>query len=616
VGGGWFGYLGYCLGGAVEALAAAPPRPVSMPSFALAFYDHVVVADVDGRWWFEALWTPERAERLSERHALLAERIASSPAPRSVCPGPFHVAAPGPTGHLAAVEAAKARIAAGEFFQTNLCLRLDARIEGSAGALAVRVAEALRPEHGAYLEGPWGAVVSASPELFLRRCGRHVRTEPIKGTAARGADAGQDESAAAALVASEKDRAENVMIVDLMRSDLGRVSRYGSVRVGAVAERLPRGAVWHLVSEVEGELRDDVGDGDLLRATFPPGSVTGAPKIQAMRVIAELESAAREVYTGAIGFCSPVTGLELSVAIRTFEIRGEQVWLGVGGGITACSDAQAELEECYVKAEPLVAAAGTRLLRTAVQRVSGEPPPPALRDARERPDPGAGLLETVRVDCGTPLDLGSHLERLAGSARGVYGACLPDELRDLIAGALAAQPCSARAALRVEVVPVSEGGLRAAVAVTPLATNLEAGDVVLHPFLLPGGLGAHKWLDRRLLHALTQDCGGTPLIVDADGSVLECAWGNVWLVEGDGLVTSDADGRILPGTTRRALLALAGDGGPQISVEPITLGRMRAADGIIATSSLRLAVPAGLGGGASESARRHAALLRESLRAR
>jgi para-aminobenzoate synthetase/4-amino-4-deoxychorismate lyase len=158
------------------------------------------------------------------------------------------------------------------------------------------------------------------------------------------------------------------MIVDLMRNDLGRVSEYGSVVAPRTPDAEAHPGLWHLVTRVHGRLRPAVGDGELLRATFPPGSVTGAPKVQAMRVISELESTGREVYTGAIGFASPVAGLELNVAIRTFELRDSRLWLGAGGGIVADSDPAREFEEALVKARPLAAAIGS-----SVAPVSDEP---------------------------------------------------------------------------------------------------------------------------------------------------------------------------------------------------------------------------------------------------
>ena len=354
VGGGWFGYLGYSLGATLEPVPPSPPRPVPLPRFALAFYDHLLRLDSSGRWWFEALWSDERDAALRERLQILTERIAAGVRERPVEVGPFAPVAPGAAGHVAAVAECRERIAAGEIFQANLCLRLEGRWSGEPVDLFARTARTLEPRHAALVAGPWGAVCSLSPELFLRRRDRRVITEPIKGTAPR-------LEGPETLAASPKDRAENVMIVDLMRNDLGRVCEYGSVVVDELAEPRPAPGVWHLVSTVAGTLRPEVGDADLLRATFPPGSVTGAPKIQTMRVIAELEATAREAYTGAIGYASPLAGLELNVAIRTLETSGERIWMGAGGGIVADSDPEAELEECLVKARPVVEAAGGRL---------------------------------------------------------------------------------------------------------------------------------------------------------------------------------------------------------------------------------------------------------------
>ena len=178
------------------------------------------------------------------------------------------------------------------------------------------------------------------------------------------------------------------MIVDLMRNDLGRVCEYGSIEVPALNGAAARaGRVAPRLDGARARCDQDAGDADLLRASFPPGSVTGAPKIQAMRVIAELEAGGREAYTGAIGYASPVAGLELNVAIRTLEMRGERIWMGAGGGIVADSVAERELEECFVKARPVIAAAGARLIEEP--RVSRVAPMPGAgrrsRPARPRP---------------------------------------------------------------------------------------------------------------------------------------------------------------------------------------------------------------------------------------
>jgi para-aminobenzoate synthetase / 4-amino-4-deoxychorismate lyase len=362
VGGGWFGWLGYRLGARVERVPAGPPRPVPMPDFHLAYYDHVLRREDGGRWWFEALATPERRTELEARRRRLEAVLTAEPPSLSTPVTPLRLEAAAAAHHIEAVAACRARIAAGEIFQANLCVRLDGHFDGSATELLARALARVQPAYAASFDTPNGAIASLSPELFLRRVGDDIVTAPIKGTAPRDADPALAAAALAQLEHSSKDAAEHVMIVDLMRNDLGRVSAYGTVTAPRHPTAEAHPGVWHLVSRVRGRLRPGVGNGDVLRATFPPGSVTGAPKVQALRVIAESELTGREVYTGAIGYASPVAGLELNVAIRTLELRDGHLWLGVGGGIVADSDPEAELEEALVKARPIAAAVGSSVV--------------------------------------------------------------------------------------------------------------------------------------------------------------------------------------------------------------------------------------------------------------
>jgi para-aminobenzoate synthetase/4-amino-4-deoxychorismate lyase len=564
VGGGWFGYLGYSLGERVERLPPRPPRRTPLPASSLAFYDHLLRLDRDGQWWFEALSDPAREERLSARLELLRGRMGAPPEPgRPYTLGPFSVH-PGRRAHAEAVEWCRRYIAAGDLYQANLCLRLDAQFEGDALDLFAAASSQLAPDHAAYLTGPWGAVASLSPELFLRRTGRSVLTAPIKGTAAD----------RAALTASAKDRAENVMIVDLMRNDLGKSCVYGSVTVPQLARATAGPGVWHLVSQVAGTLAPGTADADLVRGCFPPGSVTGAPKIKAMEVISELESSAREVYTGAIGFASPVAGLELNVAIRTFEVSGGSAWVGAGGGITWGSDPEAEYRECLVKARPLIEAAGATL-RDAVEDGMGRPLPFAP-SRRSRPDPERGVFETLLAIDGHVVLLAEHLARLAASVRALYGEPLPDEL-DLAA------PDAGAWRLRVVFRP-AEGVTLERVPVERDAL-FPGPPLELRPLVLPGGLGAHKWVDRDLVSGPSE-----PLIVDLGGELLETGSGNLFAVQGGRLVTPPADGRILPGVTRQAVLALAAEEGLDVSIEPIDPA---GADELFVTSSIRGLRPVG-----------------------
>lgn len=584
IGGGWIGALGYRLAGTVEPVPPAPPAPVALPRHTLARYDHVVVRDADGRWWFEALPTPGRARALEARLALWRDRLAGgAPAPRPYSAGPLAVTGPGAAGHLAAVAEGRERIAAGEVFQVNLCLRLEGPwAAGEPLDLFARAASELRPRHAAFAEGPWGAVASLSPERFLRRAGREVLTEPVKGT---GADP-------VALAASAKDRAENVMIADLMRNDLGRVCAFGSVRTGALAEPRPAPGVWHLVSEVRGTLRDDAGDDALLRACFPPGSCTGAPKVRAMRVIHELESSARETYTGAIGLVSPLAGLDLNVAIRTFEVCAGRIWLGAGGGIVSDSVPEDELGEALAKAAGPARAAGLEITAADPPAVTLLPPAALTGDAR-RPNPDAGLLETLLVRDGEPQQVEAHAARLAASARAL-GWPRPPGLQARVASA-----CRRVGHGRARVIlrPGREPEIIAAPEPPP------AGVVELHPFTLPGGLGAHKWADRVLLDELAARCGGAPLLVDADGAVLEAAWANVATPDGR---TPPADGRLLPGVTRARALAAG-----LLREAPLTLGDLDR--GAVLLSAVGGPRPARLSGGRAPASLALCADLRRAL---
>jgi para-aminobenzoate synthetase/4-amino-4-deoxychorismate lyase len=363
VGGGWFGWLGYRLGRRIEDLPVGPPRPVPLPEFHLAYYDHVLHLDPFGQWWFEALVSDGAEDRIARRLSDVRARLAAPRCSASayVAPAQFRLSHTDKSRHLAAVSECRERIVAGEIYQANICLRLEAPWRGSAIELYARALDRISPAHGGAFQTPWGGIASFSPELFLRRAGDAVVTAPIKGTIKRPEDDGIAQTALAALRRSAKDAAEHVMIVDLMRNDLGRVSAYGTIEAPRTPNPEPHPGVWHLVSEVRGRLRPGIGNEQLLRATFPPGSVTGAPKIQAVRVISELEQTGREVYTGWIGFASPLAGLELSVAIRTFEQRGGRLWLGAGGGIVADSDPEHEFDEALIKAGPLVAAIGSRI---------------------------------------------------------------------------------------------------------------------------------------------------------------------------------------------------------------------------------------------------------------
>ena len=347
----WAGWLSYDLGREIEALPSLADDDLGLPPLALGRYgawlefDHerqAVSLRGDGRGdrLVRALEAP--VER--PRHLPLAGWQSSLPRGR----------------YEQAVRRAVDYIRAGDVFQVNLSQRLATDWRGDPFALYGRLRETSPAPFMALVRLGGTDIVSASPERFLSVRGERVETRPIKGTRPRGRDPAVDAELAAALAASEKDRAENVMIVDLARNDLGRVARYGTVGVERLCELERHPGVHHLVSTVSARLRPGTDPMDVVRAAFPPGSVTGAPKVRAMEIIDELEPVRRGPYCGAIGWFQR-GDLDLSVAIRTFVAAEGRLHLPVGGAVTADSDPGAEWRETMHKAARLLDAAGGKL---------------------------------------------------------------------------------------------------------------------------------------------------------------------------------------------------------------------------------------------------------------
>jgi para-aminobenzoate synthetase component 1 len=333
VGGGWIGYLSYPDPGSRGESARVPEA-------AGGWTDCVLRCDRERQWWYESLsgapmpgWL---GTALSTPTPARAFRIDWDAADRAA--------------HRAGVLACLEAIRAGEVYQACVCTQFSGSIAGDPLDFFLDGVARTAPARAAYLAGPWGAVASLSPELFLCRRGDLVTSSPIKGTLPLYA-------APSALRASSKDVAENVMIVDLVRNDLGRVAVTGSVTVPELLVVRPAPGVWHLVSTVSAQVPLELPTSALLEATFPPASITGTPKLRARELISQWEHSRRGVYCGTVGLASPVAGCELNVAIRTveFDAVGNAV-LGSGGGITADSDPDAEWQECLHKAAPIIGA--------------------------------------------------------------------------------------------------------------------------------------------------------------------------------------------------------------------------------------------------------------------
>ena len=382
--GGLVGFLGYDLGHAFERLPSLAVDDQELPPLRLALHDWVVAWDRrSGTAWLcrpGAGWRrapagppPRRGPRAPDRAATSRRRgrAPTSPTrtPTPTSPSASCRASTGPPTRPASKSFA-ARIAAGEIYQANLTRRLETPFDGRPWERYRRLRTGDPSLFSAYLDlgpspltGRPRALLSASPEPFLSvdREGV-VTTDPIKGTRPRGRDRATDRALACELLASAKDRAENVMIVDVLRNDLGRVCRPGSVRVPRLCRLERTVAVQHLVSTVTGVLADGNDAFDLLAASFPGGSITGAPKIRAMEILEGLEPVRRGPYTGALGWIGPDGAMQTSILIRTFVADGRRLTLHVGGGITWGSEPAAEWAETVAKARgPLEAVGGVEV---------------------------------------------------------------------------------------------------------------------------------------------------------------------------------------------------------------------------------------------------------------
>ena len=361
---GFFAYeLGYCLEPKLKGLL---PQDRQQPLFWIGlFREPRRVTDAETRRWLDANGALERSTISDLQLSWTREQYRS------------------------AFAKVQDYIAAGDVYQINLTLKYRFAFTGDAVALYAALRRKQRVEYGALIDSGKFQVLSLSPELFFRREGKHVTSRPMKGTAPRGRTPREDARLKTWLTVDEKQRAENLMIVDLLRNDLGRIAKIGSVEVTDLFTVETYRTVHQMTSGITAELRADMGLKDMLKALFPCGSVTGAPKVRAMEIIRELEAYPRGVYTGAIGHIAPNGDGQFNVAIRTLFIdAGGAGEMGIGSGVVSDSKVDAEFEECLLKAQFLT-----------------------------KPDAPFELIETIRWERGIGFHLlERHLVRLQSSA--------------------------------------------------------------------------------------------------------------------------------------------------------------------------------------------------------
>ena len=494
-GGDWAGYIGFEAGHALEPRLARLHRapPAGQPLL-----------------WF----------------ARFAEVTEVEPAALLAGHGPARTALVRPlvseADHAAAVARVLALIAAGDIYQANLTFPAEVPFSGHPLALYARLRAANAAPHGALVHDGCRWLLSLSPELFFQLDAGRLTTRPMKGTARRGPTATDDQALATALGADPKNRAENLMIVDLLRNDLSRVAT--DVQVPALFEVETYPSILQMTSTITARLRPGLGAADVLAALFPCGSVTGAPKIRATQVIAEVEPHPRGVYTGSIGCVRANGDAQFNVAIRTLVIPGgsNTANLGLGSGVVADSEAGAEWQECLAKA--------------------------GFLGRRPLPD----LIETLRIESGTLPDLDLHLARMAASA-GFLGHVFDAAA----ARRLAFQSAAGVAQGRLRLLAGPAGHLAAQVSAlpppppAPLRVRIVPLPVAVDDWRL-----FHKTSDRAFYDEARR-AAGTPevLFARSDGQLTEGSFTSLFVPHGDALLTPPAAAGLLPGVLRARLMA-------------------------------------------------------------
>ncbi|MEX2515336.1 MAG: aminodeoxychorismate synthase component I [Gammaproteobacteria bacterium] len=361
--GGALGYFGYDLGRRIEQLPVQAEHDVALPDMAIGIYDWAVVMDHHQRrgWLISPGRDPQTVQDWPALQALFSEPATAELTPFAVNSAIQSNMAR--SDYAQAFDKIKHYIHEGDCYQVNLAQRFSVKVSGDPWLAYLQLREVNPAPFAAFMRLPQGAVLSSSPERFLKLEGDRVETKPIKGTKPRGMAGYEDLAVADSLINSPKDRAENVMIVDLLRNDIGKNCVTGSVSVPKLFALESYATVHHLVSTVIGKLRPDRHAVDLLRGCFPGGSITGAPKLRAMEIIEELEPHRRSVYCGAIGYIGFDGNMDTNIAIRTLVQSGDRMHCWAGGGIVHDSTMESEYQESFDKAAAMLKVFGNERLR-------------------------------------------------------------------------------------------------------------------------------------------------------------------------------------------------------------------------------------------------------------
>ncbi len=499
-------------------------------------------------------------------------------------------------------------IKAGDIYQVNLSQRFEAGFGGNPFALFQALFKKNPAPFFAFVNAGDHQIVSTSPERFLKQDGRTLETRPIKGTFPRGSTPEEDQRLKTELRESFKDDAELSMIVDLMRNDLGKVATGGSVRVKEHKRLEPYDNVFHLVSIVTAELACGKSSVDLLRATFPGGSITGCPKVRSMEIIDELESMNRHVYTGSMGYLSFHNTLDLSIAIRTAIIADNRLSFSVGGGIVYDSDPENEFQETLHKGKTLM-----ETLENSAGRVDREQRfawvcgqllfEDEATVAATSPgfQHGAGVFETIRVEDGQALFLDEHLDRIHGSWSSLFATPMPDiTWKQVLEQLVQANGFDKGVyALKIIAADSGSGGPFLAAFIRPYVHRLEVSgkqgvDLITYPHARHTPLADHKSLNYLYYlqagHYATGNNADEALILNPDATVSETNTCSIMAIR-EKMVTIPMSDHALPGVTGKALVERLESRGYRVVSKRLTPAELALEGCLVLTNALMGAVP-------------------------
>ena len=613
---GLMGYLSYDLKDDVEQLPHTSVDDLRLPGMVL--YAPSLLVSHDRQEKTTRLLIPQREradtdQSIQQTIARFEAVFTNSPVESEA----FTILGDGPTPNFtqeqyrSAVQRIIDYIGAGDVYQVNLSQRFTVPFQGSAFAYFRRLFALNPAPFFAYVQAGDHHIVSTSPERFLLQNGRSVETRPIKGTRPRGGTAEKDDAMRRELTESPKDDAELSMIVDLLRNDIGKVCRAGSVKVAEHKRLEAYENVYHLVSIIKGELDEGQNSADLIRATFPGGSITGCPKVRAMEIIDELEPCRRHAYCGSIGYISFHDTMDLSIAIRTATVVDDTLCFSVGGGIVFDSDPQAEYEETLHKGRTLMAACQNECMIETPKEIAwcNGRLLPAEQTSVSISDQGLlyghGFFETIRVDNGKAPLLDDHIERFANTWR----TLMPDTPPDLSWGEIIAQVVDANhlseKSAAVKILTTRGSRTRAPwdhtllVTARPYTHRLEAtGKSGIHlgtyPHPRQTPLSEHKTLNYLYYLRAGQWAQANgydeALILNPDGTISETNTAALLLINGSNVIrpTSTA---VLPSVMAKAICRLLEKWGYTICQKPLQPEILLEAQQVLLANALMGAVP-------------------------